>query len=126
MSQNPTDNTWLCEKNSKYHANPQYRYVVSMVLGDSTETQWTTFFNDQVEDMLGETADDMFRLMQDNPAGFKEKVDKLKHLEGVVKLRVTSEEYQGAAKTKCAAQSFARLDYLTETKALIAAIHKYQ
>ncbi|KAJ3036022.1 Replication factor A protein 1 [Rhizophlyctis rosea] len=57
-----TGNAWRCEKCDQSYEQPAYRYMMSINISDHTGQTWVTAFNDQGEQLLGKTADEMVRI----------------------------------------------------------------
>ena len=45
MTHSPSDGRWFCEKCGNYYDTPDYRYILSLSLSDSTGTIFATAFN---------------------------------------------------------------------------------
>ena len=97
-----------------------------MTLADSTGSRMITLFNDQAQEVLGASADDLYNMKE---SGDEEKVAKI-YKEAVFgsylwTLKVKQETYNDENRIKVVGQSMSRYDFAEESKQLIAGINAY-
>ncbi|KAK4053129.1 Replication factor A protein 1 [Microbotryomycetes sp. JL201] len=65
------DNDWRCERCDKTFPAPDYRYILSMTVSDFTGQIWLNGFNEQGEQLLGKTANEMNTLKEEDSGAFE-------------------------------------------------------
>ncbi|KAI9460036.1 replication factor-a protein [Russula earlei] len=63
-----THDGWRCEKCDRSHEKPEYRYIISMAVGDYTSQIWLSGFNDIGNTLFGMTGNELRRLQEENEA----------------------------------------------------------
>ncbi|KPM34314.1 Replication factor A protein 1 [Neonectria ditissima] len=64
------DGTWHCEKCSVSHDKPDYRYILSLNVADHTSHQWLSCFDDTGRIIMGQSANDLMELKENDEAKF--------------------------------------------------------
>lgn len=117
--------SWRCEKCDMSYEKPQYRYIMSLSIADHTGTIWIQMFNDQTQELLGISADDLQNLDKDS-AQFKEIFNKSLYNTFTFSIRAKSEIYQDEKKVRFTAVSCSPVDYDSACNELETLISKYE
>ena len=64
IEENP--GSWWCEKCQKAFPEPQYRYVLSVNVGDHTGTLWLSCFDEAGQDIVGMSANEAMKIKMDD------------------------------------------------------------
>ena len=121
-----SDGTFYCEKTQKTIETPTKRYILSVQAADATGSSWLSAFNDQAEQLLGRTADDLAALKEaGDDAGYNDAIDGAIWKTYNMNLRVKADEWNGEKRIKTTITGLAPVDYAAESKELLAAIAAY-
>lgn len=117
---------FTCEKCQTSYKTCENRYILSVVVLDHTGSTWTTCFNDQGKVVLnGRTADEIGELRETNPAQFEAAFKEALFKQYVFRLRIKAENVQEELRVKAGVVSLEQINYVTESKDLLAAIAQY-
>ena len=102
------------------------RYILPCTIADSTGSRMITLFNDQAQEMIGHSADELYEMAE---GGDSDKVGKI-FKEAVFKsylwtLKVKQETYNDENRIKVVGQSMSEYDFAEESKRLIDGINGY-
>lgn len=120
-------------------------YIVSMVLMDTTGSQWVTMFHEQAMQLLRVSAEELNELKSSvrasatpcapplptdprpqNPAEYEAVFARANFSTLVSKLRVQLEQSNEATRLRCTVVDSRPIDYVAESKDLITAIENWQ
>ncbi|XP_072044215.1 replication protein A 70 kDa DNA-binding subunit-like isoform X2 [Amphiura filiformis] len=113
------DGTYRCEKCDKEHQTFKYRLLLSANVADATETQWVTCFQDTAEAILGQKADYIGNIRDQDEAAFNQVFQDASFKPYIFKMRVKMETYNDEARLKCTCVNAQPLDYKEYSKKLI-------
>jgi replication factor A1 len=124
-----TDNQWYCDKCQGTYPNPVRRWIFSGVLEDSTSSTWVSFFNEQAESLLGKTADECYQASYNNggfdPDAYDSTFAEVLFTEWIFKCKVKNEFHNDESRVKTSVYSMSLVDYVKESKDLLAAIEQF-
>ncbi|KAJ1536140.1 Replication factor A protein 1 [Nowakowskiella sp. JEL0078] len=120
-----TGDGYRCESCNVTHEKPDHRYIVSMTLADHTGQIWATMFNEQVEAVVGMSAENMLELQSSDPAEFDARWNAILFREDVYRMRVKAENYQDELKLKFGVSGTKGMDYAVNSLELIGLIERY-
>ncbi|KAJ6243662.1 replication protein a 70 kda DNA-binding subunit a [Anaeramoeba flamelloides] len=117
---------WVGEKCNHKIQKPSYRYNSKIRLTDSTNSIYATAFNETCERILGFKAEDVETLKQQGRDDeFNDVFNKAVPLEGLARIRITENEYEGKTFKRLILSNFKPItDYVFESKKLIEQINK--
>ncbi|KAJ3440667.1 replication protein a 70 kda DNA-binding subunit a [Anaeramoeba flamelloides] len=117
---------WVGEKCNHRIKKPTYRYNAKIRLSDPTNSIYATGFNDTCERILGVNAEEIETLKQQGRNDeYKAVFDKAVPLEGLARIRITENEYEGKTFKRLILSNFKPItDYVLESKKLIEQINK--
>lgn len=120
-----TDGQWHCPKCDINMPEPNYRYTMSVNVGDSTGGMWITCFNEQAESMIGKPAQEMFRLQDDNNEAYNAALNALVGQEYVFRCRAKPSTYNEQERgMNYSAVRISPVDYVTETALMLSTIRQ--
>ena len=125
-----TDGQWQCDKCQNTYATCVRRWIFSGVVEDGSSSTWVSFFNEQAESMLGCTADEAYEKTFGEENMFDSSIydnffcDPL-FTDWVFKCRVKNEMVNDEVRTKTSVVSMTPVDYVQESKDLLAAIESF-
>jgi replication factor A1 len=117
---------WQCEKCNHDYPSCNRRYMLSASVADHSGTTWVTLFDEQVQQLLGHSAEEMHELkMSGDEAGYEGVFAAALFKQVCLKLRVKQDMVNDEPRMKSSAASYAPVDFAAESKQLMAAITKY-
>lgn len=84
---------YRCEKCDKYFNSFKYRILGGLNIGDWSGNQWVSMFNEEMEKVLGDTAQKIGELNDNNKTAFEEIAAKATFEEFIFKCRAKTETY---------------------------------
>jgi replication factor A1 len=122
------DGQWHCEKCQHTYPHPTRRWIFSGVVEDTSGSTWVSFFNEQAEPLLGGvTADEAYsKAYEDgyNQDAYDSIFARALYTEWIMKCKVKAEIHEGNSRVKAAVYSLQPVDYVRESKELLAAIEQ--
>jgi replication factor A1 len=119
------DSGWSCESCGWSGAKCAYRYIMQMVVMDSTGSAFASLFNDQATALLGKTADDLKELKETDEQLYDDVLSKATFKRMVMRIRAKMDTYQDVSRQKLQVLSVAPINYATEARALLKEIELY-
>jgi replication factor A1 len=110
-----TDNRWFCDRCQNVVDVCSRRWIFTAAIADETGSTWVTFFNDQAEALLGETADEVYE--RTHKDGFDESMynsvfDKVMLSEWILKVRRKKEYYENLPRVQTHVVNLWPVDYV--------------
>jgi replication factor A1 len=124
------DGQWYCDKCQGTYQNCIRRWIFSGVVEDGTSSTWVSFFNEQAEALFsGATADDVYNKTYAGDGHDQDAYDsyfaRAQFSECIFKCKVKNEMVNEESRVKTSVYSLHPVDYLKESKDLLAAIEKF-
>lgn len=124
------DGQWYCDKCQGTYENCIRRWIFSGVLEDGSSSTWVSFFNEQAEALFaGATADDVYNRTYAGDGHDQDAYDsyfaRAQFSECIFKCKVKNEMVNEESRVKTSVYSLHPVDYLKESKDLLAAIEKF-
>ncbi|KAH3672994.1 hypothetical protein WICMUC_003947 [Wickerhamomyces mucosus] len=113
------DGTWRCEKCDITHANPSFRYILTVSVLDETGQLWLTLFDDQAKQLLGISADDLVKLRDENNAEFMAHFEKVQMNEYEFRIRGRQDSYNGQTRVKYSCFNVGKINFSAESDYLV-------
>jgi len=119
------NNAWFCEKCNKTYENCVPRYILAILATDATGSEWLSAFNDVGVSLLGHTASEL-QEMKDNheDAKFEAVFSEVLFKSYAFSIRAKIDTYQDQSRLKCTLTSCTPIDFVADSKSLIAGIQK--
>ncbi|KAM0681595.1 Replication factor A protein 1 [Glugoides intestinalis] len=115
---------YRCEKCNYTFENCNYRYMISLHLGDFTGQMWATIFDDGGKSLLGVTAAELKEMSEANPENVHNLIKSIYSKEFQFKIKNREENYNGDLKLKSNCLEITPIDCVFETKKMLSAIEK--
>eukprot|EP00566_Odontella_aurita_P008209 CAMPEP_0113582910 /NCGR_PEP_ID=MMETSP0015_2-20120614/32195_1 /TAXON_ID=2838 /ORGANISM="Odontella" /LENGTH=659 /DNA_ID=CAMNT_0000487671 /DNA_START=108 /DNA_END=2087 /DNA_ORIENTATION=- /assembly_acc=CAM_ASM_000160 len=128
--QQTPDGHWQCERCGTTSPTCVRRWIFSATVADETSTTWVSVFNEQAESMFdNRTADDVYNRTMNPDAGMDEDqynavFDKANFTDWIFNCKVKQELVGDETRVKASVSSVAPVDYVKESRNLIASIAK--
>jgi replication factor A1 len=125
-----TDGQWYCDKCQGTYQNCIRRWIFSGVVEDGTSSTWVSFFNEQAETLFASaTADEVYNKTYSGEGHDQDAYDsyfaRASFTEYIFKCKVKQEMVNEESRVKTSVYSLHPVDYLKESKDLLAAIEKF-
>ncbi|CAK4626418.1 hypothetical protein LEN26_007195 [Aphanomyces euteiches] len=115
-----------CEKCQTVYANCENRYILSMVVQDSTGSAWTSCFNDQGKTIMqGKSADEMADLKETNMGLYEGTFKAALFRPYLFRMRCKAEPLNDEVRVKAQIVNVEPINYVQESAELLEAIEKY-
>ncbi|KAF0687241.1 Aste57867_21003 [Aphanomyces stellatus] len=115
-----------CEKCQTVYSNCENRYVLSMVVQDTSGSTWMSAFNDQGKIIMqGKTADELAELKETNMALYDGSFKAALFRPYVFRIRCKAEPINDEVRVKAQIVNIEPLNYVAESAELLEAIEKY-
>lgn len=123
-----TDGQWFCDKCQGSFPDCLRRWIFSAVVQDDTASTWISFFNEQAEELLGATADEVYQ--KSYGQGFDQDAydsyfAKAIYSEWVIRCKIKNETLNDESRVKASAVSMVPVDYVKDSLDMLAAIEKF-
>ncbi|KAL0793448.1 hypothetical protein Bca101_064825 [Brassica carinata] len=123
---NNGDGTWRCERCDRSVDECDYRYILQLQLQDHTGVTWATAFQEAGEEIMGMPAKELYYLKYEDQdeEKFEDIIRKAAFTKYIFKLKVKEETYGDENRVKATVVKAEKLDYSSDTRSLLEAIHK--
>ncbi|CAN9444347.1 unnamed protein product [Alternaria alternata] len=127
IEENP--GSWWCEKCQKAFPEPQYRYVLSVNVGDHTGTLWLSCFDEAGQDIVGMSANEAMKIKMDDDengtTNFMNAMQEATCKTFNFRVRAKMETYQDQPKPRYQVLNLYKLNYAQEANKLAQLIKQY-
>lgn len=117
---------YWCEACQKNDVDCSLRYILSVKVSDASDEAWLSMFNEQAEELLGCSADELDKLKsqegQENP--FQLKLREPKWVPHLFRVGVTQREYMSEKRQRITVKAIAPVDFAAESRFLLEEISK--
>ncbi|XP_071690614.1 replication protein A 70 kDa DNA-binding subunit B-like [Rutidosis leptorrhynchoides] len=111
---------YWCEACQKNETDCSLRYIMSAKFSDVTGGAWFSVFNDEAEQILGCSADELDKMKsQDDANDFHTQLKKATWVPHVVRVMVAPREYNNEKKQRITVKAVAPVDFAAESKFLL-------
>ncbi|RAL39141.1 hypothetical protein DM860_011627 [Cuscuta australis] len=118
-------NGYWCESCQKNDDECVLRYIMVMKVSDASGEAWMSVFNDQAEQILRHTANELDRLKsQDGESAYMEKLKEATWVSYIFQVSVAVQEYNSEKKQRITVRGAAPVDYAEESKYLFEEMAK--
>lgn len=128
---NPTtDGQWYCDKCQGTYPTCVRKWVFSGVFEDESGSTWVSFFNDQAEPLVGQTADEVYAKCHGTDGGMDDDAYNSAFFpalfkEYIVKARVKTEYHNDENRVKTSVVALNEVNYIKESNELLQAIEQF-
>ncbi|EMG51139.1 RFA1 Replication factor A protein 1 [Candida maltosa Xu316] len=113
-----TAGTWRCERCNNSYDQPNYRYIFTCSVVDSTGQLWLTLFDEQAKKLLEVDANEMMKRKEENDGSSSSIGSELIFKEYTFRVRARQETYNDELKTRYQAAGVYDLEYTNEAEFL--------
>ncbi|VFQ74982.1 unnamed protein product [Cuscuta campestris] len=118
-------NGYWCESCQKNDDECVLRYIMVMKVSDASGEAWMSVFNDQAEQILHHTANELDRMKsQDGESAYMEKLKEATWVSYIFQVSVAVQEYNSEKKQRITVRGVAPVDYAEESKYLFEEMAK--
>lgn len=116
-----------CEKCNKSYPTSELRYILSLLVCDSSGGQWLTAFNEQATQILKRPASDLNAFLNEgNISAFENVFTEAIFKSYIFKIRAKAENSMDEMRVRCHILSAAPIDFAAESRVLVTEIDKYE
>jgi len=119
-----TDGSYHCDRCNGTYPNCNRKWIFSGTVGDGTSNTWVSIFDDQAQQLLGRTADEMFGHFETNQELYDSVFAKAAFTEWLFKCRVKKELVNDEYRTKVQVVKMEHVSYASECRDMIAALER--
>jgi len=119
-----TDGSYHCDRCNGTYPNCNRKWIFSGTVGDGTSNTWVSVFNEQAEQLLGTTADEMFGHFETNQEVYDAAFAKAAFTEWIFKCRVKKELVNEEYRTKVQVMRMEPVNYVSECRDMIQALER--
>jgi len=113
---------YRCEKCDRTFPDFKYRLMLSMNVADFSGNQWVTAFQESAEAILGVDANTLGKMRENDETSFERVFAEATFKKFSLKVRAKMETYQDDQRLKCSTVAASQVDFLAESKRLLAEI----
>ncbi|KAG0725250.1 Replication protein A DNA-binding subunit [Chionoecetes opilio] len=115
---------YRCEKCDQTYDTFQWRIMLGLCVADISDSQWITIFQDQAEQLLNTTSNELGALKETNKEDFEKIMDSVLFKNYNFKLRCKIETYNGESRWKGTAVNLSDVEPKEHSQRLITEINK--
>mmetsp|Transcript_10713 Transcript_10713/g.25774 ORF Transcript_10713/g.25774 Transcript_10713/m.25774 type:complete len:660 (-) Transcript_10713:362-2341(-) len=119
-----TDGSYHCDRCNGTFPNCNRKWIFSGTVGDGTSNTWVSIFDEQAQQLLGTTADEMHGHYETNQELYDAVFAKAAFSEWLFKCRVRKEMVNEEFRTKVQVVKMEKVNYASECRELIAALER--
>ncbi len=119
-----TDGSYHCDRCNGTYPNCNRKWIFSGTVADGTSNTWVSIFDEQAQQLLGTTADEMFSHYEQNQELYDSVFAKAAFSEWLFKCRVRKEMVNDEYRTKVQVVKMEKVDYAAECRDMIAALER--
>lgn len=116
--------SYRCERCNKVYGDCDYRYMVSLHLGDFTGQLWATLFDEVATSFFGLSAKEMKIMSDESPDELQSLIKGMYFKEYFFKLKAKQDNYNDEVRTRYTGLSVEHLDISKESRKLLDIIEK--
>jgi replication factor A1 len=109
---------WSCERCQKVLDHCDHRYIMSLQIADESGQTWVNAFNETGAAILGVSANDLYRLAQEDQDAYKKVFEDAQFRTFLFRLKIKQETYNGESKIKNTIMTALPLNYPDESARL--------
>lgn len=117
---------FVCDKCQVEYEKPKFRYILNTSMCDETGSTYFTFFDEQASMMLGQSADDMYRLKLSEEHVYEQQLNRALFKQFIFTARAKYDTIKDEQRLKCTVISASAVDFVSESGQLLEAIRKYE
>ncbi|AFM99153.1 replication factor A protein 1 [Encephalitozoon hellem ATCC 50504] len=115
---------YRCERCNMTYEDCNYRYMVTMHLGDFTGQIWVSLFDEAATGFFGISAKEMKEMSEESPAELQALIRRMCFRECLFRIKSKQDNYNDELRMRYSGLSVSALDILKESKRLLDVIEK--
>jgi len=119
-----TDGQYHCDRCNGTYPNCNRKWIFSGTVGDGTSNTWVSVFDEQAQQLLGRTADEMHEHYETNQELYDGLFIKAAFSEWLFKCRVRKEQVNDEYRTKVQVVRMEPVNYVAECRDMIQALER--
>lgn len=120
-----TDGNYHCDRCNGTFPNCNHKWIFSATVADGMASSWVNIFDEQAQQLLGTSADDVFvQTEQGHNEHYDAVFAKAAFSEWIFKCRVKEEDVNGEMRLKTQVVRMEPVNYVTECRDMIAALER--
>ena len=119
-----TDGSYHCDRCNGTYPSCDRKWIFSGTVGDATSNTWVSIFDEQAQQLLGTTANEMFGHFEQDQELYDSVFAKAAFTEWLFKCRVRKEFVNDEYRTKVQVVRMEPVDYASECRDMIAALER--
>ena len=119
-----TDGNYQCDRCGGTYPNCNRKWIFSGTVGDGTANTWVSVFDEQAQQLLGVTADEMFQHFESDQSKYDAVFAKAAYTEWIFKCRVKKEFVNDEDRIKTQVVRMEPVDYAAECRDMIQALER--
>lgn len=119
-----SDGTWRCEKCETDNEKPNWRYILTISVTDSTGQLWLTLFNEQGERLLGIDASKLTELKNNDSDAFTTFTQQFQMKEFDFRIRAREDNYNDQSRIRYTVSNLYDINYGAEADYLAGELSK--
>lgn len=119
-----TDGNYQCDRCNGTFPDCNRKWIFSGTVADGMGSTWVSIFDEQAQQLLGTTADDMFKQFETNQDFYDATFSKAAFSEWIFKCRVKEEMVNDEPRMKAQVVKMEPVNYVTECRDMIAALER--
>ncbi|KAG1461501.1 hypothetical protein G6F46_002012 [Rhizopus delemar] len=118
------ENGWRCEKCQKTFGSPDWKYILTMGINDSTSQIFFNTFDETGKIIMGMSATELMELKDRDTAAYQRACNKALFKSYNFKARARSETYNDQSRIKYTIWEASPIDFIKESHELVSSIEK--
>ncbi|PWZ02109.1 putative replication factor-A protein 1 [Testicularia cyperi] len=119
------DGNWRCEKCDRSYPAPEYRYILSTNVADSSGQMWLSGFNDDATKLIGMTAGELHQLREESETEFAAALHRAANRMYVFNCRAKMDTFNDTARVRYTISRANPVDFAKAGLELVEAIRAY-
>ncbi|XP_034238791.1 replication protein A 70 kDa DNA-binding subunit [Thrips palmi] len=117
---------YRCEKCNRDYPNYKPRLLLSMNVGDWSDNTWVTLFQEQAEEVLGQTSASLDELKTSNPEAYQQIFQQATFKSYVFRMRVQLQAYNDETRLKTNVYSVKKIDHKSYCESLLSQLKEIE
>ncbi|EPX75071.1 DNA replication factor A subunit Ssb1 [Schizosaccharomyces octosporus yFS286] len=111
--------SWRCEKCNKEYDAPQYRYIMTIAVGDHTGQLWLNVFDDVGKIIMHKSADELNDYQENDENAFMNCMAEACYMPYIFQCRAKQDNFKGETRVRYTVTSLSQMNWQEESKKLI-------
>lgn len=113
---------YYCEYDGKTYPTMTRRYIMQVKVADVSGESYVQVFNDQAEQLLGSTADELAAMREGGGGAYEAALRRATWTQWVLRLKAQAQEYNGEQRQRLSVAELRPADFVSESRYLLSEI----